>query len=618
MSKELLVDTQGTARATLTEGKEGQLIARGEFARCGVPTANKRIYAENLWKREIGKLKESIESKRAFGECDHPSDGKTKLQRVSHLITDLSIDDNGVIIGEAIILDTSKGKDLKAIADAGGQVGVSSRGYGSVQRNNEGYDVVQEDFNLLTFDFVADPANVTSYPKFEYAPAHKEKETSMLPDIAAESKAESESNLSEDIIKTALMAGSLLLSHPAQADPQAIEKRINDNLRGQESELTAQVSHEPKGLKVVFMDKEQNKKHEHLYPYEKEQEAAKTEEVNEGIIEESSTWYVIDFDKSSSPAMGIIRGVHSDKDTAQGQADKENAMIKNKSEKVEVIPHSEFVKLKKKGLLQAEKDSSMLGMEVQKESKVRETLNMLEKIEEENKSLKAEAVSLKEESDRLQKITKDMGFSLWMERNLKEHPKFQSIMECTDRTKFDTLEDLKKHCSIYLEDVKTFKQQTHLESVVKLDSLQQKCNQLEEQVQSLQEKNQELEEQCVEFSARAYLESRLQGNPFITEARSAFSNLPTKNKANVDFICESFVERVANNGCANGPNSGVFNQVREALSRRRVVSETLVEDCLEEAGMHKSRVTQNEELEFAPGVTQSIQEIRTLASGKSD
>lgn len=619
MSKELLIDTQGTARATLTEGKDGQLIARGEFARCGVPTANKRVYGENLWRREIDKLSESIKERKMYGLIDHPSSGKTKLSEVSHLITDLSIDSNGIVIGEAVILDTSKGKDLKAIADAGGQIGVSSRGYGSVQRNNEGLDVVQEDFNLMTFDFVADPASVTSYPKFEYKESPKElsqKETSALPDIAAEEKKQSvEKPLNEDSdqITIALEVGSILLNNRPAADPQAIESRINDSLRAQGSELLAQVTQEENGLKVIFLDKEQNKKGEHLYPNVKEPEAVKTEEVNEGMNEESNTWYVIDFDKSSSPAMGIIRGVHSDKETAQGQADKENEMIKNKSEKVEVIPHSEFVKLKKKGLLQAEKDSSMLGMEVQKESKVRETIDMLEKIEEENKSLKAELVSLKEENSKLEKITKDMGFSLWMERNLKDHPKFQEVMECVDRTTFNTLEDLKKSCSIYLNDTKTFKQQRELETTVKLESIQQKCNQLEEQLDAIKQVNQQLEEQCAEFSARAYLESRLQGNPYIVEARNAFSTLPSKSKSNVDIICESFLDRSSN----NGPGSEVFSQVREALSRRRVVPDTLVEDCIEEANMNKARVTQGQDLEFAPGVTQSIQEIRTLALGKS-
>ena len=164
MSKQLLIDA-APIKLTLQESEGGKTVARGEFARCDVPTQNGRTYPRGVYEREIKKLQESVGSRRAFGELDHPDDGKTKLSRVSHLITKLSVDKNGVVVGEAEILDTPNGRTLKAILDSGAEVGVSSRGFGSTRAMPDGSSMVGEDFVLRSFDFVADPAMKTAYPQ---------------------------------------------------------------------------------------------------------------------------------------------------------------------------------------------------------------------------------------------------------------------------------------------------------------------------------------------------------------------------------------------------------------------------------------------------------------------
>ena len=162
---ELLIDTVPlTLQLHESSNDPNKIIVRGEFARSDRPTENKRLYRESLWRREFGRLKESISNRKVFGELDHPSDGRTKLQRVSHIITSLNIEGNQVV-GEAEVLDTPNGRIMKAIAAAGGQVGVSSRGFGSVKNKADGVMEVLEDFRLDTFDFVADPATKTAYPK---------------------------------------------------------------------------------------------------------------------------------------------------------------------------------------------------------------------------------------------------------------------------------------------------------------------------------------------------------------------------------------------------------------------------------------------------------------------
>jgi hypothetical protein len=86
-----------------------------------------------------------------------------KLQRVSHLITDLRLED-GIVIGELEVLGTQRGKDLRALIEGGVTVGVSSRGLGSVSEEKDGTMIVSDDFEFQTFDVVADPAITSAFP----------------------------------------------------------------------------------------------------------------------------------------------------------------------------------------------------------------------------------------------------------------------------------------------------------------------------------------------------------------------------------------------------------------------------------------------------------------------
>lgn len=163
----LLVDHfEFRANGPLIESTErkGKMIARGEFARANLATENKRMYPLSLWERETKKLAKKLSERKVLGELDHPMDGRTSLKRASHIITKLWMEGQ-VMMGEAEIMDTREGQDLKAMINAGASIGVSSRGFGTTRPNTEGVDVVQEDYSLMTFDFVSDPANVTSYPE---------------------------------------------------------------------------------------------------------------------------------------------------------------------------------------------------------------------------------------------------------------------------------------------------------------------------------------------------------------------------------------------------------------------------------------------------------------------
>lgn len=163
----LLIDSFGYFTPHLVEDKQGaggRLVIRGEFARADIPTENNRVYPKTLWEREIKRLAKPMSEKKVLATSDHPDSGRTSLKDVSHVITKLWMEGN-VVMGEAEVLNTAVGKDIKAILEATGHLGVSSRGFGTTQVNQEGKDVVQDNYKLQCFDFVADPANVTSYPK---------------------------------------------------------------------------------------------------------------------------------------------------------------------------------------------------------------------------------------------------------------------------------------------------------------------------------------------------------------------------------------------------------------------------------------------------------------------
>ena len=140
-----------------TNGKKSYKI-KGVFLQSDIKNRNGRIYENDILTKEVDRYsKEFIDKKRAFGELGHPDGPTVNLERVSHMITSLSPDGKN-FIGEAKIMDTPYGKIVKGLIDEGAQLGVSSRGMGSIiQRNGANY--VKDAFCLApAADIVADPS----------------------------------------------------------------------------------------------------------------------------------------------------------------------------------------------------------------------------------------------------------------------------------------------------------------------------------------------------------------------------------------------------------------------------------------------------------------------------
>lgn len=146
----------------ITESNESgkkSLFIEGRFLVAEEPNKNKRIYKMPILEREVQRYTdEYINTNRALGELGHPDTPSINLERVSHKIVSLTKEGN-TFIGKAMILETPYGNIVKNFIDSGVSLGVSSRGMGSLVANNEGVNVVQDDFRLATAaDIVADPS----------------------------------------------------------------------------------------------------------------------------------------------------------------------------------------------------------------------------------------------------------------------------------------------------------------------------------------------------------------------------------------------------------------------------------------------------------------------------
>ena len=145
---------------TLTEEASGKKtwFIEGVFMQADVVNRNKRVYPMTIMDAQVDKyIKEYVNERRALGELNHPSSPIVDPDRASHLIESITKDGKN-FIGKARILGTTVGNNVRALLEGGVKLGVSTRGIGSVKKNTQGINEVQEDFRLATVDIVFHPS----------------------------------------------------------------------------------------------------------------------------------------------------------------------------------------------------------------------------------------------------------------------------------------------------------------------------------------------------------------------------------------------------------------------------------------------------------------------------
>ena len=162
MNKSLLVDVipfeitpDKVNEAISTNG--GKLIVKGVLQRAEARNQNGRVYPKEILMREANKYTDNfIKERRAMGELDHPDSSVINLQNVSHNVLEMHWNGND-LVGTVEVLTTPAGNILRELFKSGIKLGISSRGLGSIKQESVG-DEVQDDFELIGFDFVSNPS----------------------------------------------------------------------------------------------------------------------------------------------------------------------------------------------------------------------------------------------------------------------------------------------------------------------------------------------------------------------------------------------------------------------------------------------------------------------------
>lgn len=156
MNKKLLIETH-LFEAKLQQEENGTYLVKGILQRAGAPNQNQRRYPKEILMRECTKYQQLIKERRALGELDHPDSPIINLKNVSHNIREIWWDGDDVM-GTVEILSTPSGNILRELLKNNIRLGISSRGLGSVKEMNDGTVMVQEDFELVGWDFVSNPS----------------------------------------------------------------------------------------------------------------------------------------------------------------------------------------------------------------------------------------------------------------------------------------------------------------------------------------------------------------------------------------------------------------------------------------------------------------------------
>lgn len=155
----LITETLESSLEYITESKDGKknVFIEGVFMQSEKQNRNGRVYPKKILENAVSKyVTEQVSKGRAVGELNHPDGPTVNLDKVSHRITELNWNGNDVV-GKALILNTPMGNIVKGLVEGGVQLGVSSRGMGSLEKRGSGM-FVKDDFMLSTIDIVQDPS----------------------------------------------------------------------------------------------------------------------------------------------------------------------------------------------------------------------------------------------------------------------------------------------------------------------------------------------------------------------------------------------------------------------------------------------------------------------------
>ena len=138
------------------DDNDGKVVMKGILQKAETLNQNGRVYPQAILEREVRNYQKFIKENRALGECDHPDSSVVELKNVSHIVREAHMEGD-IVYGEVELLDTPCGKILQNLVEAGVTLGISSRGVGST-KNDGDLQIVQDDFQLICWDYVSEPS----------------------------------------------------------------------------------------------------------------------------------------------------------------------------------------------------------------------------------------------------------------------------------------------------------------------------------------------------------------------------------------------------------------------------------------------------------------------------
>ena len=167
----------GVCQDLLTEEEKiyvgnGGMILTGKLQEADVQNGNGRVYPRKILEREMKTYQKLVQEKRALGELDHPEDSVINLKNASHMMTEVWWD-GPAVMGKVKILNTPSGNILRELVNDGVKLGISSRGLGSVSES-QGRTMVEDDFQLICFDFVSEPSTPNAFMGLSEGKTYKE------------------------------------------------------------------------------------------------------------------------------------------------------------------------------------------------------------------------------------------------------------------------------------------------------------------------------------------------------------------------------------------------------------------------------------------------------------
>jgi hypothetical protein len=452
---ELLVED---AKLQIVEGADkdsGKVFVRGEFGNAINPTLNKRLYPPSLWETQIKRLSENLSKRKVIGQADHPENGKSSLSNTSHVVTALKLRDDGVVEGEAEVLNTRIGKDLQEILKAGIPVGVSSRGYGSTKPDGKNkYEVVQDDYKLITFDFVVDPADPNATPSVFYE-CVEELEDSVGEDQKGKAKSKQVKHLAEEDDKERALAAKFAkkIAGAQKEGAESAEAVLRDEFA---ETILAKVAEMKAGLRKEVLAE--------LSADPEVAAAKRVFDVLKGALKE----YAV-----PSDAEALIAEKDEEIIRLRGVVQKQQEEL-NKNEdvitKLEKAAREAGYRFQLEKLLRDDEDASIIRSAVgdvteyksvdaleERVDEIRETISEslamkeeeYERSLEQHRKLEDKNAKLEQALEEALQVGKQAGLELYLERRLRNHPQADKIRAVFDRTEISSKEQIEDLLEAY-------------------------------------------------------------------------------------------------------------------------------------------------------------------------